>query len=282
MQKHNGVATIVQPTKGKREDTLVDEQDFEYRGLLAASWDLLRGDTSNWEDKFFYRDIINQYGQPVLDVGCGTGRLLLDYLREGLDVDGVDNSPDMLSICRSKSMELGLKPNLYEQWMEALILPRKYHTILVPSCSFQLVTDSDKATQAMERFYQHLEPGGVLVMPFMIFWQEGNPIRTDWKLIAEAPRPEDGAVVRRYFRASYEVENQLQHTEDRFEITHDGQVIASEHHQRSPATRWYTQTEAVHIYQVAGFKNIQVFRDFDPEPASESDTDFTILGVRQS
>lgn len=259
----------------------MDGQDYEYRGLLAASWDLLRGDTSNWEDKFFYRDIISQYGQPVLDVGCGTGRLLLDYLGDGLDVDGVDNSPEMLSICRSKAKELGLKPDLYEQWMEALALPRKYRTILVPSSSFQLVTDSDKATRAMERFYQHLEPGGVLVIPFTIFWEEDEPVEIDWKQIAEVARPEDGAVVRRYFRASYDVENQLQHTEDRFEITRDGRLIASEHHQQSPATRWYTQTEAVHLYQAAGFKNIQVFRDFDPEPASESDTDFTVLGVRQ-
>jgi SAM-dependent methyltransferase len=39
-------------------------------------------------------------GQPALDVACGTGRLLLAYLREGLDVDGCDVSADMLAECR--------------------------------------------------------------------------------------------------------------------------------------------------------------------------------------
>lgn len=74
----------------------MDPNDYEYRGLLASSWDLLRGDTSDWPDRPFYRAIILDDGQPALDVGCGTGRLLLDYLADGIDVDGMDLSPEML------------------------------------------------------------------------------------------------------------------------------------------------------------------------------------------
>jgi len=77
----------------------MDEQDYEYRGLLAVTWDFFRGDTE-WEDKLLYKEMIDQYGQPVLDVGCGTGRLLLDYLAEGIDLDGQDVSSQILAICR--------------------------------------------------------------------------------------------------------------------------------------------------------------------------------------
>jgi ubiquinone/menaquinone biosynthesis C-methylase UbiE len=79
------------------------KQDYEYRGLMASTWDLLRGDTSDWPDRFFFLDLIGQYGQPALDIGCGTGRLILDYMSQGLDVDGVDVSPEMLAICRDKA-----------------------------------------------------------------------------------------------------------------------------------------------------------------------------------
>src|SRR5438477_8690792 len=60
---------------------------YEYGGLMAATWDLFRGDTSTWDDRFFFRKVVEQCGQPVLDVGCGTGRFLLDFMSQGIDID---------------------------------------------------------------------------------------------------------------------------------------------------------------------------------------------------
>ena len=80
---------------------------YEYHGLMATTWDLFRGDTSQWEDRFFYLDVVTKYGGPVLDVGCGTGRILLDFITQGVDIDGVDNSPDMLALVQGKSRENG-------------------------------------------------------------------------------------------------------------------------------------------------------------------------------
>src|SRR5437016_11230663 len=125
------------------------ERDYEYGGLIAQFWDFFRGDTSTWSDRPFYKEAILESGQPALDVGCGTGRLLLDYLAEGIDIDGVDNSPEMLALCREKARKLGLQPAIYQQSMESLDLPQKYRTIIVPSSSFLLVTDLSAAAEAM-------------------------------------------------------------------------------------------------------------------------------------
>ncbi|MDX1436202.1 MAG: class I SAM-dependent methyltransferase [Anaerolineales bacterium] len=257
----------------------MDRTEYEYRGLMAETWDLFRGDTSGWEDRFFYRNIIDTHGQPVLDVGCGTGRLLLDYMAEGIDIDGVDNSPEMLTLCRQKAEALGLDPKLYEQPMEALDLPRQYQLILVPSSSFQLLVEMDDAREAMARFYRHLLPDGVLAMPFMIFLDPGEPSRElDWKMIAEETRAEDGALLRKWSWASYDADTKLQQTRDRYEVLLDGEIIISEEHHRSPAVRWYSQAEARSLYREAGFTNLRVLKGFTQELASEDDTLFSILG----
>jgi ubiquinone/menaquinone biosynthesis C-methylase UbiE len=263
-------------------------EDYEYRGLIAQAWDLLRGDTSNWADRPFFRDIIRASGQPALDIGCGTGRLLLDYLADGIDIDGVDVSPEMLEICRQKAQKLGLHPTLYQQHMEALDLPRSYRTIIVPSSSFQLITDLRDAAEAMQRFWSHLEPKGTLVMPFMIplDWPAtGLIVAVDWELVAEQVRPEDGLLIRRWTRATYDIEHQLEHTEDRYEVIREGQIIETEHHSRSPATRWYTPAQAIKLYEDAGFTTIRILKGFTHELASPSDsiakdTVFTVLGQR--
>lgn len=252
---------------------------YEYCGLMAATWDLFRGDTSRWADRFFYKEAIARSGQPVLDVGCGTGRLLLDLLADGIDADGVDNSPEMLARCRRKGEAVGLRPRMYEQAMEVLELPRRYRTILVPSSSFQLVLEPAKAREAMRRFFTHLLPGGALVMPFMIEWQAGTPLELDWR-VREQVRPEDGALMRRRSRVRYDPVEQLEHTEDIYEVVRDGTVVASEHHRRSPAVRWYTQTQASILYREAGFVDVALYREFAFEPAGSDDAVFTIIGRR--
>jgi len=173
--------------------------DYEYTGLMAQAWDVLRGDTSNWPGRFFYRDLIQRSGQPVLDIGCGTGRLLLDYLAQGIDIDGVDNSPDMLALCRRKATALGLAPALYQQYLEILSLPRQYRTIVVASSTLQLVIEPAMVAQAVQRIADHLLPGGVVVASFMILWKADDPLSTEWK--QTAVRPEDRATFRRVSRS---------------------------------------------------------------------------------
>jgi hypothetical protein len=167
---------------------------------------------------------------------------------------------------------------MYQQEMDRLDLPRKYQTILVPSSSFQLLLDEALPPVAIRRFYEHLLPGGVLAMPFMTLWKEGDPLESEFT--REVVRPEDGATIRRWSSVRFEPETDLEHTVDRYEIIRDGQVMASEEHRQSPATRSYTQEQAVKLYQEAGFTNIQVLREFTFEPASPEDMTFSVLGFK--
>lgn len=262
-------------------------EDYEYRGLMAQAWDLLRGDYSAWPDRPFYRSIIEKHDGPALDVGCGTGRLTLDYLQAGLNVDGVDNSPEMLAICRAKAAVAGVDVSgrLFQQEMDQLTLPRRYGTIFVPSSTFQLLTETPAATRAMERFHEHLEPGGLLVMPFMSkLWRgRGTPTQmewSEWSKLGEGQSPEDGATVRRWIRTRYDHDQQLEHEENRYELLRDGVVTETEHLGRSPCVRWYTQSQALDLYDQAGFTVAATTSGFTFDPASPGDTTFCILGTR--
>lgn len=251
-------------------------QDYEYKGLMAQAWDVLRGDTSQWADRFFFLDQIAEFGQPVLDVGCGTGRLLLDYLQQGIDIDGVDNSPEMLELCREKAAKAGLAPRLYQQHMEHLDLPRRYLTILIPSSSLQLVIDPASVAQAMERLVAHLEPGGVLVAPIMTLWKQGDLLEDEWEKTAR--RAEDGAIFRRVARSRFDPLTQCEATEDLYQLIVDDVVVAEELHQRSPATRSYAQQEARELFEQAGLVNIQLFKEFTGQPVEPDDSIFTLVG----
>lgn len=252
--------------------------NYEYYGMMAEFWDLFRGDTSTWEDRFFYLDVVKKYGPPVLDVGCGTGRILLDFMQQGIDIDGLDNSPDMLNLLEQKAAKLDLQPNVYQQEMHRMALPRKYQTILVPSSSFQLLLEPSLPTLAMKCFFEHLLPGGVLAMPFMTLWKPGDSLESEFT--REALRPGDGATIRRWQSSRFDPQTDLEHTIDRYEILRDGVVSASEEHHQSPATRSYTQEQAAALYREAGFNDIRVFHEFTFEPVKPEDTTFCVLGFK--
>lgn len=247
---------------------------------MAESWDLFRGDTSNWEDRHFFLEVVQRFGEPVLDLGCGTGRILVDFLAQGIDIDGVDNSPEMLDLCRAKAAAAGLTPRVYEQTMQALDLPRQYRTILVPSSSFQLLLDLADARRAIGQFVAHLLPGGVLAMPFMPLWREGDPLERAFDLTAQAVRPSDGATIRRWSRTWYEPAAQLEHTEDRYELVVDGEVVYRENHLQSPAVRGYRQEQALALYREAGLVEVHCLSGFTWGPASADDWVFTVLGQK--
>ena len=264
------------------------DEEYEYRGLMAQAWDLLRGDSSNWPDRAFWRTVIEARDGPTLDVGCGTGRLLLDFLSAGLDVDGVDNSPEMLAICRDKAAEAGLDlaGRLFEGDMRSLEAPRRYATVFVSSISIVMLTDPDDAGRAMASFREALEPGGRLVVSFASRLWAGRvpPPRmewSDWHKLAEAEQA-NGDVIRRWVRARFDHDAQHEHEENRYERLRDGEVVETEFHGRSPAARWYTQAQALALFETAGFTDLVATSKDTMEPARPHDRNFKVFGTRRA
>ena len=242
--------------------------DLEYTGLKARAWDALRGDTSSWDDRAFFLEVTKELGEPVLDVGCGTGRILLDFLALGIDIDGVEISPDMLAILRAKADAAGLDVarRIHEASMATMDLGRTYRLILVPSSSFQLLIDPADAAAAMRRFHEHLEPGGTLVMPWIDIAKDYP--RGDDEGTREATLP-DGSLIRLAYRGWFDPATGLEHTEDRYERLIEEEVVEEERIVRSPATRQYDREAIQGAHDVAGFVELRWLSGFthaDPQP----------------
>jgi SAM-dependent methyltransferase len=255
--------------------------ELEYTGLMALAWDPLRGDTSDGPDRTWFRALIEEVGQPVLDVGCGTGRLLLDFLADGVDIDGLEISTDMLALLRTKAASAGLvvEGRVHEGSMESMALPRRYRLVMVPSSSFQLLVDPMVAAEAMRRFHEHLVPGGALAMSWIDLAVD-HPDGAEDLDEDEATLP-DGSVIRRRYRAWYDAAAGLESTDDRYELLRDGRVVAEERKVREPAVRQYSHAaiEAVHV--AAGFEPPMLSSEFTRQPARGNERIVTSVARRQ-
>ena len=135
----------------------------------------------------------------------------------------------------------------------------------------------------MARFYHHLEPGGVLVMPFMIMRRGNSPPDgewSDWLKTGERERQGDGALIRRWQRMKFDDAEQLEHTQDRYEVIVGDEIVATEEHERSPAVRWYTQEQSLRLYERAGFVDVHAVSNFTFDPAMPADGVWTVFGTK--
>src|SRR2546425_573503 len=92
-----------------------------------------------WElafDHEFYLARVRAAGGPVLDLCCGTGRLLLPMLETGADVDGVDLHPGMLARARARAAAQGFHPTLLAADMADFTMPRRYASVFIPFNAF--------------------------------------------------------------------------------------------------------------------------------------------------
>ena len=105
-------------------------------------------------------------GSPILELACGTGRVLLPLARAGYEVTGIDVSPSMLEVARRRVAAEGLQDRvtLVEQDMRTLSLDRQFNMVLVAANSFCHLLTVDEQLAVLARIREHLRPGGLLFL----------------------------------------------------------------------------------------------------------------------
>jgi SAM-dependent methyltransferase len=231
----------------------------------------------------YFSNAIRRFGEPALDLGCGTGRILIPLLREGFDVDGIDVSPDMIAEAEAEADRQGLKTTLKVQPLHELEADRRYRTAFMCGV-FGLGGRRDRDREALRRIHGLLEPDGALLIaehefPYAVEderrwgrWLPGH--RTD------IPRAWSDDGERRTTRSGDEIEldsrlvdlNPLEQTElieMRARLWHQGAVAKEETHRLG--TCLYFAQEIRWMLEEAGFRDISIESGFTGLPATPDD-----------
>lgn len=224
----------------------------------------------------FYLGLARAANGPVLDVACGTGRILLPCLEAGVDVEGLDLFPGMLARLRAKASALGFNPTLHQANMAGFRLSRRYTLIMITFNAFvhNLTTEDQLAT--LNTCREHLEPGGLLVFdtafPGPAWVAAPNGTR---ELEMEIAHPETGLPVRMWDTRTFDRVKQLQYSYNEIEMLDAaGKVVAT--HPSKTTLRWIYKAEMELLLRTTGFARWEILGDFEGRPLVH-DTDAMIV-----
>jgi SAM-dependent methyltransferase len=223
-------------------------------------------------DLDFYVGRAKQAHGPVLEAGCGTGRVLIPTLQAGVEIDGLDLNPGMLAVLERKAQTLGLAPRLVRGDMRDFTMPRRYALITSPFRAFQHLMTTEDQLRALRCMREHLEPGGALTLNLFYpnFARLAEP-DGEQRLEMEFSHPRTGLPVRAYARRQADRVNQTLWVEREVrELGPAGEVTAT--HRDRFSMRWTYKPEMELLLRTAGFARWQVLGGFDGRPL-ERDTD---------
>lgn len=260
-----------------------------HHGLIARWWAEFNLPEDREVD--YYAAAIARFGQPALDLGCGTGRLLLPLLGRGLDVDGVDVSADMLAYARAAADAAGREATLVAQALHELALPRRYRTIF--ACGV-LGIGGDRALdrEALRRVHDHLEPGGAFVLwhefPYAgldeTAWARWLPGRR-----SALPRPWPDAGERRRTAVGDEIELRTRLADhDPLRSRHTYEIEARLRREGSEVAReayalhenLYFAPELLLLLELAGFHDVELEAAYEHRPATPDDD--TVIAIARA
>ena len=219
----------------------------------------------------FYVQAALESGGPVLEVGCGTGRILLPTARSGLEITGLDLSPHMLRVCRERlsaePQAVQARVRLVQADMRAFDLAQAFQLITLPFRPFQHLITVEDQLAGLAAIRRHLLDGGRLILDL---FNPSLPALTRDNLGQEANEgPEfttsDGRRVLRTSRiVARDAFNQVNQTELIYYITHpDGRTERLVH---AFAMRYLFCFEAEHLLARAGFEVEHLYAGYDKSP----------------
>jgi SAM-dependent methyltransferase len=236
------------------------------------------------EDIPFYVEEARRAGGPVLELGCGTGRVAIPIAKAGVEVVGLDSSPAMLEVARRKLRNLrGRRASLtlVQADMRDFALEQRFNLAIIPFRGFLALLTVEDQIKALLNVRRHLAAGGRLV--FNVFVPDLNMLVQEGDVpyhLRDVIVPETGVRLVLWHQSSYDNYNQILNARVIVEeLDEEGAVRRRLYRdfQMRYAHRW----EIHHLLRWCGYEVLDLYGDFDRSPFDESSAEMIwVAGVR--
>ena len=238
-----------------------------YDSFIAEYYDespIVRGRT---QDIAFYREAARDFGDPILELGCGTGRITMALAQMGKRVTGLDLSEKMLERAAKKRAALYTEErervHLVQCDMTTFDLGEKFKLVIIPFRPFQHLLEVERQLDCLKCVRKHLAPGGRLILD--VFQTDAERMH-DPVHMRETPMVEyktsDGRQVRISERvAAFHRAEQRNDVEMIYAVTHpDGR---KERLVFAWPLRYFFRYEVEHLLARSGFRMEAEYGNFD-------------------
>ena len=225
----------------------------------------------------WFRAIARRTGGPVLELGCGTGRVAIPLAQDGHDVVGLDRSPAMLARAERHARREGVTLRLVEGDMRSFSFSEAFPLIAIPFNTFLMLAPSDRWA-CLARVREHLAPTGLLAVdcfqpdPEHIVGHDGT-VREEWT----RHDPESGRDVTKFSSSRANVDQ----VDLRWwfeELDDDGHPTRW---QRATSLHYMYRREAELMFSAAGFELEALHGDYDGSPAGSMSPKLLVVARRR-
>jgi len=134
--------------------------------LYEQTWlyDLVHEKPPDSEQIAFYERAIERFGQPVLELACGTGNYLVTLSRQDLDISGTEKFEEMRDATREKSENRNVETNLHSADMRDFELNQKFNLIFIAGNALQYLKTIEDVAACFSSVKRHLAPDGRFIV----------------------------------------------------------------------------------------------------------------------
>jgi len=252
-----------------------------YDSFIADYYDespIVKGRT---QDVSFYRDAAREFGDPVLELGCGTGRITMALAEAGKRITGLDLSERMLERAVKKRAALRVEArerlHLVQGNMAGFDLGEKFRLVIIPFRPFQHLLEVHQQINCLECVRKHLAPGGRLILD--VFQTDAermhDPVHMRETLVTEYSTT-DGRRVKISERvAAFHRAEQINDVEMIFSVKHTGG--REERLVFAWPLRYFFRYEVEHLLARCGFRVSAEYGDFDKTPIRDDSAEMVFI-----